>query len=283
MLSVLYREKILANLFTSSTNSSSSTTSNKELEQFEEASGDHRIINSTKKESDYDSTVKFYIRGETVKQYVLPNEASDQKSMIGEFIKLVKNSLYWQYEDLADWDLDQAITYANRFPKYELVVKEPNPQGSYNYYFGGIVTAKPIQDTLPITRYLALFTELPNADGKNYKELEAEGYSRADLNKDYFFQKQVMSKAVKNESGGAISTNAEYTIYFPPTLTSEWADEDTQIQGFGIFETQTSENTDDVPYIWGEVTGESDDGKVMGIPANKVPLFRKGNFKILIH
>lgn len=126
-----------------------------------------------------------------------------------------------------------------------------------------IVTSKAneiLNDLFKTTYYIGLSTSTPNQDGGNVTEPSpSTGYKRMLLS--------AMGSASK-----AQITNKDI-IFFPETLTG-WG----TVTHFVIYPTQTATT----PIYYGNITGL--DGIAIGvdIPADHVPIFRAGAFKVAL-
>lgn len=135
----------------------------------------------------------------------------------------------------------------------------------------------------PATRYLALFTKMPNEYGDEYVEpFEDAGgnsttYCRVNLDNGYFSRSQVMGDAFLDVTSGGASIVNEETIYYPEISGVNWATEDAPIVGFGIFENKDPVDGE-LPYMWGTLSNT----EAVKAEVNHVPLFRTGSFKISI-
>lgn len=125
--------------------------------------------------------------------------------------------------------------------------------------------------------YLGLSLEDPGDDGTGFVEPSGNDYRRVLIgktvknssNSGYTIQKEMMSTSYNGETLNRTFKNNE-TIYFDEAIPDGWG----RVYYFGLF--NTSDLSETVPYMWGKLTAE--DGVL--IPANTIPIFRKGCFEV---
>lgn len=151
----------------------------------------------------------------------------------------------------------------------------------------------------PKKAFIGLFTEMPDAYGKNFVEPtwktndNLHTYQRISLHEDLLYGDMSLnnvrqigadSEEYPNDAtehsaylGYAFVDNKEIVL-FPEILDeSGWG----EIVGFGLFENE--EPTEgETPYFWGNITNK--EGIITSVPTEKwkVPLFRKNEFKIYL-
>lgn len=162
---------------------------------------------------------------------------------------------------------------------------ESTPSENFTYSFNGknltdsqsgwylVLRDEPV-DFYPRNSYLALFTQMPNADGTGYVEPgEGTTYMRINLHWSILNGTESLNTAAPDAENNNISTitNKEI-IMFPEVSSFDWG----TIIGFGVFEEE--EVGEGTPVVWGRLKNEN------GIEASidHVPLFRKGNFKVTL-
>lgn len=134
--------------------------------------------------------------------------------------------------------------------------------------------------TLYTQCWLGLSLGDPGDDGSAFKEPEGNDYRRVLIGKtvkngsSYVISKQMMSTSYEGETLNRTFKNNE-TIYFDEAIPEAWSTAENPVTHFGLFDTDDLSET--VPYMWGKLTG---DGVV--IPANTIPIFRKGCFEVSI-
>jgi hypothetical protein len=148
-----------------------------------------------------------------------------------------------------------------------------------DYVYGWQMVRKLSENSMfyPASRYLALFTTMPDKDGKNFVEPSNETtYKRVDLNSGYFSKSLVMTEAALDSEKGGTFTHNDVTIYFPEIRESNWT-QDNSIVGFGIFESEIPVEGE-VPYLWGKLNNT----EAVEATIDHVPLFRKEQFELSI-
>ena len=134
------------------------------------------------------------------------------------------------------------------------------------------------QKTTPDTRYpenayLALFTQMPDHNGLNYKEpVTVNGskttYMRVNLRSAIISGKVCINLAVKDpETGEAVIENNELFV-FPEVFGTNWG----TIVGFGVMSTKDA-GDGAAAVLWGRTVNP------IATKDKSVPLFRKGAFK----
>lgn len=181
---------------------------------------------------------------------------------------LVNRCTFWMTEDRA------AVTKQYEFGEATVTVQGVGWKIVRNPSASGIVE-------YPTTRYLALFTTMPKADGTGFVEpflynddnIPTTTYQRINLDSGYFAGKPIMKKAeLDTENGGATTSNG-VTIYYPEIVEVDWG----TLVGFGIFANQ--EPTEgEKPYLWGALSNTD----TVFAETEHVPLFRKDNFTLSI-
>ncbi len=139
----------------------------------------------------------------------------------------------------------------------------------------GTVQAKTV--TFPKEPHLALYTQMPAADGSGAVEVAVEGYARVNLTSLGLKQKRLLSSAEVADGEGddagkkvASVTNQE-EIHFPvfPVGAS------CTVVGFGVYESLSAQK----PYFWGELK----EPVQAGSPTNKSAVFFDiGDFKVTL-
>lgn len=184
----------------------------------------------------------------------------DKKQEYDRWKKMIDASLHWETST-------KETSSASR--GWKIVQKE-----KYN---------NPIMDKYyPTTRYLALFTTMPNADGTGFVEPYQNNntsttYRRIDLEHAFFSDTNIMHSAVLNESEGGAKSLNQYAIYFPEINNVDWSTQEQPLIGFGIF-ANASPVDNETPYLWGTLSNTEAVVATIG----HVPLFRIGDFQLSI-
>lgn len=243
MIDISYAKAILNMLVGRSANGSSVTSYTEEMAFDEEGIPEYVTGQEMYKARDNDETLEQYRSWQTT----------------------INNSIYWKTEDYAPYE----YTYGGNTTTYtgwKRVRKNVDVEGAGSY---------------PQTRYLALFTTMPNADGSGFIEPYGTSenpttYKRVNLNSGYFSKQLVMDEAKPNPTGGAITLNM-VTIYYPEITGENWATTERPLVGFGIFKNQEPA-AGEVPYLWGLLNNDKD----VDAEVDHVPLFRAREFQLLI-
>lgn len=148
----------------------------------------------------------------------------------------------------------------------------------------------------PKKAFIGLFTKKPDNYGKGFVEPtwktsdNTHTYQRMSLHEDLLYGDMSLNlvrqiedtdedKAKHDEKylGHAFVDNKEIVL-FPEILDDAgWG----TIEGFGIFENEEP-TADETPYFWGDVTNEKGEPTKVETFKNRVPLFRKGEFKVYL-
>ena len=121
------------------------------------------------------------------------------------------------------------------------------------------------------TPYLGLLTALPGADGSGGGELSYPGYSRVKLSVTGIKGSNILcdpfTEAGTGEDAGKTVTviQNQEEIHFPE---NELGTEESQVVGFGLFESLTAQP----PYLWGELK------ETVTVRQYSVPMFRAEDF-----
>lgn len=236
---------------------------------------------STDGQNDPALTERADLKEEGVKMYVAPTKEELTTTEKTHRDK-INNSTCWRAQEITKTVTNQLgakITYRG----YKSVRKDLNSSICY-----------------PRSRYLALFTKMPNADGGEFEEfriineVKEDGTitycRRINLNTGYFSNELIMKEAEKNMAnidpedpssdivGGAMTSN-EVVIYFPEIVEKNWTGDDEDgpaLVGFGIFE-NAEPISGEKPFLWGALNNTDAVAKL-----THVPLFRKNNFQFFI-
>ena len=136
-------------------------------------------------------------------------------------------------------------------------------------------------DRYPRDCYLGLFTKMPEADGTDFEEptpIDPEdttfSYKRMNMHWSILTGEEILKSAEGDTENNNISTiTNDKLILFPEVVGQSWG----HILGFGIFESETSDNTA-APILWGRLSNEN----AVDATAGHVPLFRVGDFKVTL-
>lgn len=129
--------------------------------------------------------------------------------------------------------------------------------------------------------YLGLLTQMPEADGSNFKEPADSNYKRikidtkSRINKKNFIDVAKAEEKVLTDNGlyaTPVSVTNQGAILFPEAGT-DW----NEVVGFGIFRNSSAGNTT-APILWGAVTTTG--GEQLVVNAGEVPVIRTGGFKV---
>lgn len=148
----------------------------------------------------------------------------------------------------------------------------------------------------PKKAYIGLFTKNPDNYGKGFQEPtwktndNLHTYQRMSLHEDLLYGEMSLNEVKRIENtkedeeahgkdyfGHAFVDNKEIVL-FPEILDEEgWG----TIEGFGIFENEIP-TEGETPYFWGNVTDDAGNATKVPTFKNRVPLFRKGEFKVYL-
>ena len=186
------------------------------------------------------------------------------------------------------------INYYSLEEEKEVVVFEIN-----SWLFSQELGASDQTSVYPKKAFIGLFTKMPDTDGTKFEEPtwktndNLHTYQRMSLHEDLLYgdmslnavrQIGANSEKYPNDTiehkgylGYAFVDNKEIVL-FPEILDEDgWG----EIVGFGLFENE--EPTEgETPYFWGKITDK--DGVVISVSTakQKVPLFRKNEFKVYL-
>lgn len=128
--------------------------------------------------------------------------------------------------------------------------------------------------------YLGLLTQMPEADGSNFKEPTDSNYKRikidtkSRINKKNFIDAAKAEEKVLTDNGlyaTPVSVTNQGAILFPEAGT-DW----NEVVGFGIFRNGSVSTAP--PILWGAVTTTA--GEQLVVNAGEVPVIRTGGFKV---
>jgi hypothetical protein len=129
--------------------------------------------------------------------------------------------------------------------------------------------------------YLGLLTQMPGADGSDFKEPTDSNYKRiridtkSRINKKNFIDTAKAEEKVLTDNGlyaTPVSVTNQGAILFPEA-GADW----NEIVGFGIFRNGSAGSTA-APILWGAVTTTA--GEPLAVNAGEVPVIRTGGFKV---
>lgn len=212
----------------------------------------------------------------------------------------VTKTMYQGYTYKKSGDTSSVVYIQSSITYYTLVVSEvPVTTSLKSWVYSQVFGANDGGAYYPKKAFIGLFTKMPDAYGKEFEEPtwktndNLHTYQRISLHEDLLYGdmslNQVRQIGADNEEypndaiehsdylGYAFVDNKEIVL-FPEILDEDgWG----EIIGFGLFENE--ERTEgETPYFWGRITNEKGEATSVLTGKEKVPLFRKNEFKIYL-
>lgn len=130
----------------------------------------------------------------------------------------------------------------------------------------------------PKEPYIALFTDMPDASGADYKEPTSTYYNRVSLVKKGPANLQTMSKATTENGTGEYAGKEVAVIKNQDIIVFREVEDDIgyskNVVGFGVFDTPDKDTG--TLMLWGELTSAATGGTPIG--GHEIPVFRIGEF-----